>query len=92
MQGLGLLNVIEEIVEKGHGNLHLLATSRNEANIRSFRRRLSNPPRELDVEKPLLVDLDLSFDNMMHNSQALKRLGRDTKTEIRDRLMAGEQR
>ena len=92
MQSLGLLNAIEEIVEKGHGNPHLLATSRNEANIRSFWRHLLNPPRELDVEKPLLVDLDLSFDNMMHNSQALKRLGRDTKTEIRDRLMAGEQR
>ena len=71
MQGLGLLNVIEEIVEKGHGTLHLLATSRKEANIRSFWRCLSNPPREFDVEKPLLVDLELYFDNMMHNSQAL---------------------
>lgn len=68
MQGLGLLNVSEEIVEKGHGTLHLLATSRKEANIR---RCLSNPPREFDVEKPLLVDLELYFDNMMHNSQAL---------------------
>ena len=92
MQGLGLLNVIEEIVEKGHGNFHLLATSRNEANICSFWRRFSNPPRELDVKKSLLVDLELFFDNMMHNCQALNRLGRDPKTEIRDRLMAGEQR
>ena len=84
--------MIEEIVEKGYSNLYLLATSRNEANIRSFWRRLSNPLRELDIEKPLLVDLNLSFNNMMYNSQALKRLGRDTKTEIRDWLMTGEQR
>jgi hypothetical protein len=91
-QGRDLLLVIRDIVEWGHDNLHFLVTSKNEEDIRYGLRRLSNPPRELDVEKFLLFDLEMFFDNVMQNSQTLQRLGDSTKDDIRTRLMAGEQR
>ena len=87
-----LLKVIQDLLERGHGNLHFLVTSRPEVDIRSRLRLLSNPPQELDIEEPLFVDLELFFDTIMQVSPGLKDLGEDMKTEIRDRLIAGEQR
>ena len=87
-----LLSVINDIVEAGHSNLHLLVTSRPESDIRGRLRSLSNPPQELNVESPLLVDLELFFDTTMELSPALKSLGGDTKNRIRNHLITGEQR
>ena len=87
-----LLRVIDDIVEAGHSNLHLLVTSRPESDIRGRLRNLSNPPQELNVEDPLSVDLELFYDTTMDLSPSLKSLGGDTKTKIRDRLITGEQR
>ena len=87
-----LLSVISNIIEAGHSNLHLLVTSRPEVDIRSRLRSLSNPPQELNVEEPLFVDLELFFDIKMELSPALNSLGGDTKNEIRNRLITGEQR
>ena len=87
-----LLKVIQDIMEQGFDNLHFLVTSRNQEDIRNDLRRLSNPPREMDVEKLLLFDLEMYFDNVMQSSPALQRLGESTKDGIRDRLMANEQR
>ena len=87
-----LLKVIQDIVEQGFDNLHFLVTSRDREDIRDGLRHLSNPPREMDVEKLLLFDLEMFFDNVMQSSSALRRLGDSTKDEIRERLMASEQR
>lgn len=87
-----LLSVIKDVVEAGHSNLHLLVTSRPEMDIRGRLRSLSNPPQELSVEDPLLVDLELFFDTTMEISPALKNLGGDTKNKIRNHLITGEQR
>ena len=87
-----LLKVIQDIIEQGFDNLHFLVTSRNQEDIRNDLRSLSNPPREMDVEKLLLFDLEMFFDNVMQSSPALQRLGESIKDGIRDRLMANEQR
>ena len=87
-----LLNVIESLVERGHSNLHLLVTSRRENDISSRLGRLSNPPKQLDVEAPLFHDLELLYDNTIQGSPALRDLSEDTKAEIRSRLVSGEQR
>ncbi len=87
-----LLRVINDIIEAGHSNLHLLVTSRPEIDIRGRLRSLSNPPQELNVEDQLLVDLELFFDTTMELSPALKNLGGDTKIKIRNHLITGEQR
>ena len=87
-----LLSAINDIVEAGHSNLHLLVTSRPETDIRGRLRSLSNPPQELNIEDLLLVDLELFFDNTMEQSPSLKNLGGDTKNKIRNHLITGEQR
>ena len=87
-----LLKMIKSVAEHGHENLHLLLMSRDQENIRKCLRPLSNPPREVNIERLVLSDLDMYFDNFMESSPALQRLKDDTKDKIRDRLMTSEQR
>lgn len=86
-----LLQIIEELVEQGHTNLHILTTSREESDIGSCLRKLTNPPRELNVEEPLLADLETFYENAM-NTHSLKGLDASVKRKIKRRLMDSEQR
>lgn len=87
-----LLDLIKQLVEKGHGNLHLLMTSRREEDILISLKGLTNVPVEIDVEQKILIDLEMFIRTKMARTPALEHLGDQIKAEIEQKVNKGEER
>ena len=87
-----LLMVIKKLVEDGHGNLHLLMTSRRESDICGSLETMSNPPVQIGIELPVSVDIQSLVENSMRDNPSLSSLREETKAKIEERLSQGEAR
>lgn len=87
-----LLGVIGELVEAQLDKLHLLVTSIRERDIHAAFKRLAQPPVEMDIEKPVVVDLDAYLDKNVEELAISRKWNENTKAEVSRVLGDNEQK
>lgn len=87
------IQLLVENGEKGHGNFHLLMTSRDVGDIRTtFKNFASSDDQAIDIEDKVLVDLKSYTQNKMDNTPELKNLPDELKDEIMKKLEVRDER
>jgi hypothetical protein len=84
-----VLDLINEMGRWSHKSLHLLVTSRKEADIEeTLRHLLTHPPISIQGSQ-VAADIELFIDNRLETGSKFKRLPPDLKLEIRAALVKG---